>query len=59
MLTTKLTTVRLAVIGFVQGSATCSIKKAIQLHLPADMTGEESQNVDSGLFFTQIHGGIG
>jgi len=29
------------------------------LHFPADITGEEPQNVDTVLFFTRLHKGIG
>jgi len=39
--------------------ATFLNKRAILQHLPADMTGEEPQNVDDVLFFMQRHRTIG
>jgi len=45
--------------GLFQGSATFFNKRAILLHLPADMTGEEPQNVDDVLFFMGLHSSIG
>jgi len=40
-----------AVIFFSQGSANFFQRRAILQHLPADMTGEELQNIDIVLFF--------
>jgi len=38
-----------------QGSATFFDKRAILLHSPPDMTGDETQNVDTVLFFIRLH----
>jgi len=46
----------------IRGWQTFSNIQAILPHLPADMTGEEPQNVDTVLFvllFNQLHMGIG
>jgi len=38
-----------------EGSTTFYNKTAIQIYLPAGMTGEEPQNVDTVLFFMRLH----